>query len=68
MNRTMVTVFKMVTSISFWVRLKRLRAELACGYWQSLRARLRLGLMLRLMLMRRIIESASMAGLITQVR
>ena len=72
MNRTMVTVFKMVTSISFWVRLQRLRAELACRYWQSLRARLRLGLMLRLMLMLmlmgRIIESGSMAGLITHVR
>lgn len=68
MNRTMVTVFEMVTSISFWVRLKRLRYELACGCWQSLSLRLRLGLMLRLMLMRRIIESGSMAGLITHVR
>ena len=72
MNSTMVTVFKIVTSISFLVRLTRLMAELACGFWQSLRARLRLGLMLRLMLMLmlmgRIIESGSMAGLITHVR
>ena len=45
MNRTMVTVFEMGTSISFWVRLQRLSAELACGYWQSLSLRLRLGLM-----------------------
>ena len=68
MNRTMVTVFKMGRSISFLVRLTRLRDGMACGCWQSLSLRLRLGLMQRLMLMGKIIESGSLAGLITHVR